>query len=64
MNQEELKSARESFGLSQGEFAQELGKSIRTYGEWERGKYEVPDSVALLVRYILRYGLPRDALKS
>ena len=42
MTPEEFKSIRKSFKFTQKQFAEKLGKGLRTIQDYEQGKYAVP----------------------
>ena len=46
MTPADLKSIRQSFGMSQGDFARMLKIHKETWGKWERGQQE-PPAIAL-----------------
>jgi len=63
----ELKAARDSFGLTQPEFARVFQVSPRAVGGWEQGErngrpHSIPAPVALLVRFALRHPMIRREL--
>jgi DNA-binding transcriptional regulator YiaG len=67
MTPSELKAARESFGLTQPEFARVFQVSIRAVGGWEQGErngrpHTIPKPVALLVRLALKHPTIRREL--
>lgn len=63
MKPSELKAARHRLGLSAQGMADALGIADgRTVRHWESGARPVTRPVALLVRYMLKYGLPDKAL--
>lgn len=41
---ERLRSVRENLGLTQVEFAEQIGAQLRTYKRWEQGHSELPAS--------------------
>lgn len=55
-----LKTARETAGLSQTQAAEELGISVYTLGNYERGK-SYPD-VPVIRKIEKTYGVPYDRL--
>ena len=61
MNSQEMKAIRMSLELNQSEFADVIGRARRSVVGWEGGD-PIPKLVALVVRYIDKYGLPETAL--
>jgi transcriptional regulator with XRE-family HTH domain len=62
---EELKSIRHHLGLTQRQLGEALGyreKDASTVRRWEYGARAIPPVVALLLRYMAKYGLPDSAL--
>lgn len=64
MSREEFVAWRALMGFTQAEAGRALGLSVRPDGttcdavrHYERGSREVPASVALLCRYVERFGL-------
>lgn len=65
MTPAELKSIRHQLGLTQRQLGEALGYNERdasTVRRWEYGHRTIPPVVALLLRYMARYGLPARAL--
>ncbi len=59
-----LKSARQSLGLSQDEFARAAGvASDRTVRRWEEGERDIPGPVAVLMTLAQRIPAVADALR-
>ncbi len=57
-------SARQSSGLSQAQFAEVLGISIRTLQKWEQGEREPSGAAKSLIRIAQRYPkVLADAMK-
>ncbi len=46
---ERLKIIRKTLGLSQSEFAKQLGKTLKTIQRWESGQYNIPESALRLI---------------
>lgn len=67
MTPAEIRDARKSLGLTQTALAALLGRRTRAVQYWEADDAPpgqgAPADVALLLRYMLRYGLPEEALK-
>lgn len=59
----EVRAARKQLGLTQTELGALFGVGQVAVSSWERDARSVPKSAALALRYMLRYGLPDDALK-
>lgn len=57
MTGSELVALRARFGWSQARAAQVLGCSARSISNWESGRHEVPDSIALAASAVAM-GLP------
>lgn len=57
-----MRAARETTGLTQEEFAEEIGVSRRTVARWEREEGPAPKSVTLLVQ--MRTRVPVEWLVS
>lgn len=57
---DELKRLREQIGLSQPEFAAELGVHPMTVSRWERGERGIPEPVARLAERLARERKQRD----
>ena len=55
-----LAAVRAQTGLTQGEFAESLGLSLRAYANYERGEREVPTALVQSVRQT--YGIDSDWL--
>jgi DNA-binding transcriptional regulator YiaG len=60
MTPEQLRAAREKLGLTQPEFAEAFGVSLRAVGGWEQGvrngrEHAIPAPVAKLVKMALRH---------
>ena len=53
MTSAELREARQAMGLSQAAMSKRLGVSLRMYRYWEAGRWPVPETVALAVKYLL-----------
>lgn len=53
MTAAELREARQVLGLTQAKMAARLGVSHRMYKYWEGGKWPVPETVSLAVKYLL-----------
>lgn len=66
MTPAEVRAARKSLGLTQIELAKVCGNAIRTIKYWEMDgapeSRRIPNHAALLLRYMVRYGLPEVAL--
>ena len=57
-------SARQASGLSQAQFAQVLGISMRTLQKWEQGVRETSGAAKTLIRIAQRHpGVLADAMK-
>lgn len=56
---EQIRTARELAGLSQSELGRQIGVSLRTIGNWERGA-TIPQSSNARLRYALRDTWPGD----
>ena len=57
-------SARQASGLSQAQFAQVLGISMRTLQKWEQGEREPSGAAKTLIRIAQRHpGVLADAMK-
>ena len=53
MTAAELRDARQALGLTQAKMAARLGVSHRMYKYWEAGRWPVPETVSLSVKYLL-----------
>jgi transcriptional regulator with XRE-family HTH domain len=67
MNPQELKSARESLGLTQAQFAKAFAVSLRAVGGWEQGErngrpHAIPPPIALLVQMAIKHANVRREL--
>lgn len=63
---EDWRRARERIGLSNYAFARVIGVHLRTAQRYEAGDTPIPPPIALLLRYIERYGavaVPRPTQK-
>lgn len=67
MTPADVRAARETLGITQVALAAILGRGVRAIKYWEDDdapeKQRIPHDAALLLRYMLRYGLPDAALK-
>lgn len=64
MTPADLRSARQSLGLSQAEFARAVGvASDRTVRKWEDGERDIPGPVAVLVILAEQIQAVADALR-
>lgn len=67
MTPAEVRAARKSLGLTQSALADLLGRGTRAIQWWEQDdapeRQRIPSDTALLLRYMVRYGLPDVALK-
>ena len=52
MNGTELKAIRKKLGISQEELSELLGYTMRRVGNWERGDYDVPRVVELVMKLL------------
>jgi len=50
-----IKELRNSLGMSQKEFSEHVGISVRTVQDWEMGRRVPPDYIPRLIRYQLAY---------
>lgn len=66
MTPAEVRAARLKLGLTQAGMARLLGRGVRAVQWWEQDdapvKQRIPADAALLLRYMLLYGLPDTAL--
>jgi transcriptional regulator with XRE-family HTH domain len=69
MTREELRAAREAFGLTGAEFARVFDVSERTVRGWEKGRRDIksnpvviPRPIAVLVRLALKHASVRREL--
>jgi DNA-binding transcriptional regulator YiaG len=64
----EVRAARAALGLTQTGLADLLGRRARAVQWWEQDdapdKQRIPADTALLLQYMVRYGLPDVALKA
>lgn len=62
----EVRAARKSLGLTQAELGAVIGRAPRAIRYWEAedapARQRITAADALLLRYMVRYGLPDDAL--
>ncbi len=58
MTPEEHKRIRKGFGLSQAQLAAVLGVRTATVSDRETGRKPISTETALLLRYMMRHGLP------
>jgi len=63
MTPNQFKAAIDSLGLSQERAGLWLGVSKRTSQGWALGEYPVPESVAMLLRLMVRLKLKPDDVK-
>lgn len=67
MTPADVRAARAALGLTQAGLAETIGKAIRAVKYWEDDNAPerqcIPSDTALLLRYMVRYGLPDVALK-
>lgn len=68
MTPAEVRAARKSLGLTQSALADLLGRGTRAIQWWEQDdapeRQRIPSDTALLLRYMVRYGMPETALKA
>lgn len=63
MTPKEINAARHQLGLSQAGLARVMGiADDRTIRRWESGETPITGPASLLLRYMVRYGLPDVAL--
>lgn len=67
MTPADVRAARRKLGLTQSAMSDLFDRGIRSIQWWEQDdapeKQRIPHDAALLLRYMLRYGLPDEALK-
>lgn len=67
MTPAQVRAARRQLGLTQADLARLLGCGTRAIQYWEQDdapeKQRISHDTALLLRYMLRYGLPDEAIK-
>lgn len=67
MTPAQVRAARLELGLTQSAMADIFGRRIRAVQWWEQDDapegQRIPSDAAMLLRYMLRYGLPDAALK-
>jgi DNA-binding transcriptional regulator YiaG len=49
---ERIKYLRKTLGLSQEEFGERIGKSLRTIQYWEAGTVQIPDTALKLISQV------------
>ena len=49
MNKEQIKQARLDAGMTQSEYAENIGVSLRTYAYYEAGEKPIPKTVSKLI---------------
>jgi len=59
---ERLKYLRKTLGLSQEEFGERIGKSLRTIQYWEAGTVQIPDTALKLISQV--FGISYNWLKT
>jgi DNA-binding transcriptional regulator YiaG len=63
----DVRAARKTLGLTQDELADVIGKALRAIKYWEDDnapeRQRIPIDAALLLHYMVHYGLPDVALK-
>ena len=62
MVNERLRLIRKMLGLSQQEFANRIGKTLKTVQRWESGQYNIPDSALRLISHT--FGVSYEWLKT
>ena len=53
MTGQELKQARKTLGNTQKEMAFVVGANLRSYQDWEQGRYPVPRMLAVLAKRLV-----------
>jgi len=61
MIHERLRTIRRSLGMSQQDFANRLGKTLKTIQRWESGQYNIPESALRLISHT--FGVSYEWLK-
>lgn len=67
MTPDEIKSIRHRLGLTQRQLGEVIGyreKDASTIRRWETGARQITPIAALLLRYMEKYGLPKNSLST